>query len=359
MTCREQSSIWTAPSSCTAPASFPRYGPSRRCGCGYRCRQGSLLAAADWAHERGVTLTDAAEPLREYDHLTLVRLRARRAPRQSGRRGARASYSACLSGFGRRPWVSGPSRQPGRDPTWSALSRTRPPVGGSRHWPRSPTFSRWLPNPKGYARLILDEGAPSQGPPPGRRHRPRRPVSRHDACSRSAYPRPHPAHRITARHNAAGRPAERARAAGAPVARQRLQRPRDRSCPVHLTQPPFTHTKHVFTKLGASSRREAVARARERGLLAGADGRDLTQPVTSSGDAGSPRCFVGFEPVPQHPPGHQEPRRPSWDHHHEADPSGRPGRRRRRHAVHRRPGQAPRDHPRLRPRARSGRCARA
>ena len=35
-----------------------------------------------------------------------------------------------------------------------------------------------------------------------------------------------------------------------------------------------THTKHVFTKLGASSRREAVARARarERGLLARADG---------------------------------------------------------------------------------------
>jgi LuxR family maltose regulon positive regulatory protein len=33
-----------------------------------------------------------------------------------------------------------------------------------------------------------------------------------------------------------------------------------------------THTKHVFTKLGASSRREAVARARERGLLSPADG---------------------------------------------------------------------------------------
>ena len=28
-----------------------------------------------------------------------------------------------------------------------------------------------------------------------------------------------------------------------------------------------THTKHVFTKLGVTSRRAAVARARERGLL--------------------------------------------------------------------------------------------
>ena len=37
------------------------------------------------------------------------------------------------------------------------------------------------------------------------------------------------------------------------------------------------------------------------------------------------------------------------DHHHEAHPGGRPGRRRRRHAVHRRAGQAPRDHRRLRP----------
>jgi LuxR family maltose regulon positive regulatory protein len=33
-----------------------------------------------------------------------------------------------------------------------------------------------------------------------------------------------------------------------------------------------THTKHVFTKLGVSSRREAVARARERGLLSPTDG---------------------------------------------------------------------------------------
>ena len=51
-----------------------------------------------------------------------------------------------------------------------------------------------------------------------------------------------------------------------------------------------THTKHVFTKLGVSSRREAVARARERGAARAAPrADDLTQPVTSSGDAGSPR----------------------------------------------------------------------
>ena len=34
-----------------------------------------------------------------------------------------------------------------------------------------------------------------------------------------------------------------------------------------------THTKHVFTKLGVTSRRAAVARARERGLLVTHRGR--------------------------------------------------------------------------------------
>jgi len=33
-----------------------------------------------------------------------------------------------------------------------------------------------------------------------------------------------------------------------------------------------THTKHVFTKLDVTSRREAVARARERGLLPSTEG---------------------------------------------------------------------------------------
>ena len=42
-----------------------------------------------------------------------------------------------------------------------------------------------------------------------------------------------------------------------------------------------THTKHVFTKLGVTSRRAAVARARERGLLGAATRRLTISPRRS------------------------------------------------------------------------------
>ncbi len=53
-----------------------------------------------------------------------------------------------------------------------------------------------------------------------------------------------------------------------------------------------SHTKYIFTELGVASRRAAVLRARERGLLSSSCRGRFTLSVTSSGDASSPFLFL-------------------------------------------------------------------
>ena len=127
------------------------------------------------------------------------------------------------------------------------------------------------PEPEGYARLFLDEGAPVSKLLRARRRR--------DAAG-------HQARRVLA----AGHPGTAREPAGPPGTAPPAEPLSERELQVlrlldsELSGPEIaralfispntlrTHTKHVFTKLGVTSRRAAVARARERGLLGPADG---------------------------------------------------------------------------------------
>ena len=247
------------------PGFFPDVRPVPAITARMRVRQGALPAAEGWARDRGVALTDPASHLREYDHLTLVRLvlarhrvqpaptdldaalglleRLREAAQASGRAGSLVEVhlltALVLHARGRRA------------PALAALAEALTVA----------------PEPEGYTRLFLDEGSPALE-----------------------------LLRATDRPGAAGEQARRVLAAAAPDHHRPTEPARPGIPPLpdplserelqvlrlldsELSGPEIartlfispntlrTHTKHVFTKLGASSRREAVARGRERGLL--------------------------------------------------------------------------------------------
>ena len=115
-----------------------------------------------------------------------------------------------------------------------------------------------------------------------------------------------------------------------------------------------THTKRIFTKLDVTTRAAAVRRAHERGLALVAGRPGVTTSITSCGDAGSPRRFLGFRSSPRRPP-RTNPNRSRHDHHtHHPHPGGRRRRRRRRTDLHRRPDQPPAPGRHLRHHDRSG-----
>ena len=264
-------------------------------------RQGALPAAADWARDRGVALTDAAEHLREYDHLTLVRLvLAEHRAHPVG--GAPNEALGLLDRLREAAATLRARRQPGRDrPGQGARARRRRPAAAGADAP-SPTPSPWPPNPR-----ATPGSSSTRANRPwrccGRRPRDAGRRSRRDACSRRGAPD-------------RGRPPSRGPASGRladPLSERELQVLRlldsELSGP-EIARELFispntlrTHTKHVFTKLGVTSRRAAVARARERGLLS-ADPRLTISPSRSHHRVmpGHPVGFVGFEPVPRHPP---------------------------------------------------------
>ena len=122
-------------------------------------RRVTLAEAADWARDRGVAATDAAEYLREYDHLTLVRLLlAQHRAHPDG--GAPDEALGLLDRLRDAAPGIGAGRQPGRDPRAHGLAHDA--LG--RRPQALATLADALtlaPEPEGYARLFLDEGEPA------------------------------------------------------------------------------------------------------------------------------------------------------------------------------------------------------
>jgi LuxR family transcriptional regulator, maltose regulon positive regulatory protein len=221
-----------------------------------RIGQGQLQPAEDWAGGRDWWTTDTEDYLAEFDHLTYVRLllaqhRAKAWP-------ARLAQAAQLLGR-----LLEPACSVGR---WGSVVEihmlTALVLDAQDHRPEAlESLARAFaaaPDPDGYARLFLDEGNPMEtllrgaqqlgiaDPYPGR------------LLAKSDRPAPHRAlvDPLTDREVQVLRLLD-SELTGPEIARELFVS--------HNTV--RTHTRHLFAKLQVTSRRAAVLRAHERGLL--------------------------------------------------------------------------------------------
>jgi LuxR family maltose regulon positive regulatory protein len=221
-----------------------------------RIGQSQLQPAEDWARGRDWLTTDTKDYLAEFDHLTYVRLLL--AQHRAKARPARLVQAAQLLGR-----LLEPARSVGR---WGSVVEihmlTALVLDAQDHRPEAleslaQAFAA-APDPDGYARLFLDEGNPMQtllrgaqqlgmaDPHPGR------------LLAASERPAPHQAlvDPLTEREVQVLRLLD-SELTGPEIARELFVS--------HNTV--RTHTRHLFAKLQVTSRRAAVLRAHERGLL--------------------------------------------------------------------------------------------
>jgi LuxR family transcriptional regulator, maltose regulon positive regulatory protein len=223
-----------------------------------RIAQGELAEAADWARERGVSASDEVSYLSEFDHLTLVRLLI-----------ARHDAHHAVPLLDRLLHAAATSARAGSVAEIHMLQALAHDAQGDRSQAREMLGRAWaaMPEPEGYARLFLDEGAAMTDL--------LRDAERHGVAADharrvlglAATPGPGPAdvgHRPAA--SSAGLLTERelqvlrlldSELNGPEIARALFVS--------HNTL--RTHTKHIFTKLEVTTRRAAIRRARDRGLL--------------------------------------------------------------------------------------------
>lgn len=227
--------------------------------------EGDLQQAVGWARSTGLSLADEPSYLREFEHLTLVRLQLA----QHRQRSLPVAELTPVEVFLERLAVSAAAG--GRAGTTFEsgllLALTKEAAGQiQRAIDALAVALTAVPEPDGYARLILDEGPAMLGL---LRDVPQQGVAgdhskRILALSGSASVSP-------------DAPTLASAWRGEPMTDRELEvlslLDSDLSGPqiageLFVSQNTLrTHTKHIFTKLGVTSRRAAVSRARDHGLL--------------------------------------------------------------------------------------------
>jgi LuxR family maltose regulon positive regulatory protein len=247
------------------PGFFPDVRPIAAIKARIWIARGNLSEAADWARDRGVSVADDASYLSEFDHLTLVRLLL-------AQHGSNADDGALVQAAGLLDRLLGAAETSGRAGSSVEIRLLTALVQDARG--RRPQALESLayaltlaPEPEGFVRLFLNEGTPMLSLLRDATHhgvasdRTRRLLSLAAAPAAVA---PDPGQR-------------RAASSAEPLSDRELQVLRlldsERTGP-QIARELFvshntvrTHTKHIFTKLDVTSRRAAVLRARERGLI--------------------------------------------------------------------------------------------
>jgi LuxR family maltose regulon positive regulatory protein len=249
------------------PAFFPDVRPIAAMKARVWITHGNLSQAADWAQERGVSTTDDASYLSEFDHLTLVRLliAQHRAIPDTG------AIDQAVRLLGRLHHAAGTSGRAGALIEIRMLQALAQDALGDRPLALESLGQAWdqAPEPDGYVRLFLDEGAPMLELLRDAEHRglagdhARRLLSistsaEADADDTAPGQRPEP----STPESLSERELQVLRLLGGELSGPQIARELFVS---HNTL--RTHTKHIFTKLQVTTRRAAVRRARERGLI--------------------------------------------------------------------------------------------
>jgi LuxR family maltose regulon positive regulatory protein len=248
------------------PGFFPEVRPIAAIKARMWITQGLLSNAADWARARGVSTADEARYLSEFDHLTLVRLviAQSRAQQETSALGPAATLLDRLYRSAETEERAGSLLEIG-------LLQTLVQDAQGHRSQALASLAQALelaPEPDGYLRLFLDEGAPMLS------------LLRDAKADGSGG---HQARRLTRVHASAE--VASTPDSGRRAAQTAVESLSDRELQVlrlldsELTGPQIarelfvshntvrTHTQHIFTKLDVVNRRAAVLRARERGLI--------------------------------------------------------------------------------------------
>lgn len=247
------------------PAFFPDVRPIAAMRARVWITHGNLLQATDWAQERGVSVTDDAAYLSEFDHLTLVRLLIARHRAHPDT----AALEQTLRLLDRLREAAETSGRAGSLIEIQMMQALAQDAQGHRAQALQSLGQAWdeAPEPDGYVRLFLDEGACMLELLRDAEHRGR--GGDHARRLLSLVPSADPLAAESVPRRSASSPdslSERelqvlrlldTELSGPQIARELFVS--------HNTL--RTHTKHIFAKLEVNTRRAAVRRARERGLM--------------------------------------------------------------------------------------------
>ena len=245
------------------PGFFPDVRPIAALKARVRIAHGELSEAADWARERGVSATGDVSYLGEFDHLTFVRLLI--AQHRAGEGPGTIDQARRL--LDRLHELAETAGRAGSLLEIRMLQALAHDAQGHRPQALESLGQAWAqsPEPEGYVRLFLDEGAPMMG------------LLRDAARERVGGDHALRLLGLGASAEAAGTGQRPPPSSASSLSERELQVMRlldsELSGP-QIARELFvshntlrSHTKHIFTKLDVTSRRAAVLRARERGLL--------------------------------------------------------------------------------------------